>query len=146
MEIRGMTLADYEAVYRLWKSTPGMGLNDRDDSREGISRYLKRNPDTCFVAAEKGRIVGVILCGHDGRRGYIHHTAVAVDWRGRGVGSGLVDAAMAALKEAGISKAALVVFARNELGNRFWEGRGFAAREDLAYRDRAIQTLVRMDT
>lgn len=145
MNIRVMTVADYDAVYALWLSCKGMGLNDVDDSREGIARYLARNPDTCFVA-EDGGVVGVILAGHDGRRGYIYHTAVHTDARGWGIGSALVQRALAALKECGISKVALVAFSRNEGGNVFWEKQGFKLREDLSYRNLALQDMVRIDT
>ena len=145
MNIRVMTVADYDAVYALWLSCKGMGLNDVDDSREGIARYLARNPDTCFVA-EDGGVVGVILAGHDGRRGYIYHTAVHPDARGWGIGSALVQRALAALKASGISKVALVAFSRNEGGNAFWEKQGFKLREDLSYRNLALQDMVRIDT
>lgn len=146
MQIRLMRLEDYSRVYQLWLSCKGMGLNDLDDSPEGIERYLRRNPETCFVAQEDGRIVGVILSGHDGRRGFIHHTAVHPDHRGKGIGTALVEEAMAALDRCGIHKAALVVFARNQAGNDFWERRGFTSREDLVYRNRAIRELKRIDT
>lgn len=146
MQIRLMRIEDYSLVYQLWLSCKGMGLNDLDDSREGIERYLERNPETCFVALEGERIVGVILSGHDGRRGYIHHTAVHPDYRGRGIGTSLVEEAMAALERCGIHKAALVVFKRNQTGNDFWERRGFTSREDLVYRNRAIRELKRLDT
>lgn len=146
MHIRLMRLEDYSRVYQLWLSCKGMGLNDLDDSPEGIERYLRRNPETCFVAQEDGRIVGVILSGHDGRRGFIHHTAVHPDHRGKGIGTALVEEAMAALDRCGIHKAALVVFARNQAGNDFWERRGFTSREDLVYRNRAIRELKRIDT
>jgi len=76
MTIRIMTIDDYDRVYALWLSCRGMGLNDIDDSKEGVARFLRRNPSTVFVAEEGNRIVGVIMAGHDGRRGYIHHTAV----------------------------------------------------------------------
>ena len=85
MQIRNMLINDYEKVYDLWINTPGMGLNDIDDSREGIEKYLLRNPTTCFVAEKEGSIVGVILSGHDGRRGFIHHTAVCVSARSKGI-------------------------------------------------------------
>jgi ribosomal protein S18 acetylase RimI-like enzyme len=146
--IRTMTLSDYDSVYQLWTNTPGMGLNNLDDSRVGIERYLKRNPATCFVAEDgNAEIIGVILCGHDGRRGYIHHTAVKVSERKQGIGSALVNAATDALQSEGITKAALVVFAGNELGNAFWEQRGFTVRKDLNYRNKTLDNnLVRMDT
>ena len=146
MVVRLMAPADYAGVYALWFSCAGMGLNDVDDSEEGIARYLRRNPSTCFVAEEEGVLCGAILAGHDGRRGFIYHTAVHPDCRRRGIGSALVSAALSALKGEGISKVALVVFARNEAGNAFWERQGFLLREDLAYRNRALRELVRMDT
>ncbi len=146
MEIRKMTAADYDGVYRLWLDTPGMGLNNLDDSREGIERYLRRNPGTCFVAQKGGRIVGAIMSGHDGRRGYIYHTAVAVPERRQGIGSALLAAAFDALEREGINKVALVVFGRNRDGNRFWEANGFTSREDLVYRNKNIREFIRNDT
>lgn len=146
MNIRTMTINDYEAVYALWMSCAGMGLNNLDDSREGIDKFLKRNPDTCFVAENDTGIVGIIIAGNDGRRGYIYHTAVHPEYRKRGIGKALVEKAMEALKSCGINKAALVVFERNDTGNAFWERMGFAAREDLVYRNKEITKLVRIDT
>lgn len=146
MTIRVMTLDDYDAVYTLWLSCEGMGLNNLDDSREGIERFLRRNPDTCFVAEDGDRIVGVIISGHDGRRGYIYHTAVSTDCRRQGIAQALVVQALDALERCGINKAALVVFARNEAGNAFWEKIGFSSREDLVYRNKALADLVRIDT
>lgn len=146
MTYRKMVIDDYDKVYDLWINTKGMGLNDVDDSREGIERYLRRNPETCFVCEEDEDIIGVILCGHDGRRGYIYHTAVRESCRRRGIGGRLVELAMEAFEAEGISKAALVVFERNELGNSFWESVGFTPREDLVYRNKAVRELVRIDT
>jgi ribosomal protein S18 acetylase RimI-like enzyme len=146
MRIRKMTLSDYDEIYRLWLDVPGMGLNTADDSREGIEKYLLRNPNTCFVAENDGEIIGVIMSGHDGRRGYIHHTAVKPSETRRGVGSALLKNAMAALKSEGINKAALVVFKRNEAGNAFWEKCGFTQRDDIAYRNKNINDLTRIDT
>lgn len=143
--IRKMTIADYDSVYSLWLSCRGMGLNDLDDSREGIERFLIRNPDTCFVA-EDGDIVGVIIAGNDGRRGYIYHTAVREERRKEGIATALVEAALDGLKRCGINKAALVVFDRNTLGNSFWEKHGFTVRNDLVYRNRALTEIRRIDT
>ena len=145
MTVRLMTMDDYEAVYALWLSCKGMGLNDVDDSQEGVARFLARNPDTCFVAENDG-IQGVILSGHDGRRGFIYHTAVHPDARGQGIGTALVQHALSALKACGINKVALVVFRCNEGGNAFWEKQGFTVRDDLTYRNLALRTLVRQDT
>lgn len=146
MQICKMTLDDYDKVYELWINTPGMGLNDIDDSKEGIDKYINRNPNTCFVAKENERIVGVIMSGHDGRRGYIHHTSVDIKERKKGIGTMLVDVAMDALSREGIKKVALVVFSKNENGNLFWEKRGFEVRKDLIYRNKAIVELKRIDT
>lgn len=146
VQIRVMTIDDYEGLYDLWIHTPGMGLNSTDDSQEGIDKYLKRNPTTSFVAEEDGKIVGAIMAGHDGRRGYIHHTAVLPAYRHQGIAGKLVENAMQALEQEGINKAALVAFARNEIGNGFWEKIGFSVREDLVYRNKNIHDLHRIDT
>ena len=146
MTIRLMTIEDYDQVYQLWLSCKGMGLNNLDDSRDGIERFLKRNPQTCFVAEDDGEITGVIIAGNDGRRGYIYHTAVRPDRRHEGIGTKLTAAAMDALERSGINKVALVVFSRNTDGNAFWEKMGFTERHDLSYRNKAIADLIRYDT
>ncbi len=146
MTVRTMTIADYDKVYALWLSCRGMGLNNLDDSREGIERFLKRNPETCFVAEDGGRLVGVIIAGNDGRRGYIYHTAVNPGFRRKGIAKALVNAALEALHDLGINKTALVVFDRNSDGNAFWESMGFTAREDLVYRNKALTEIIRIDT
>ncbi len=140
--IRKMTIEDYDAVYELWLNIPGMGLNDVDDSFEGISRYIERNPDTSFVAISEDKFVGVILAGHDGRRGFIYHTAVLPEYRKQGIGKQLVEEALDALKKQGISKVALLAFSANELGNRFWESMGFESREDCTYRNKKLVEMV----
>lgn len=136
--IRRMATDDYDAVYQLWLRTPGMGLHAADDSREGIERYLLRNPSSCFVAECSGVIVGAILAGHDGRRGFIYHAAVAKEYHNHGIGTELVRFALDALKDEGIHKAALVAFSKNETGNAFWERRGFLRRDDLVYRNKSL--------
>jgi len=138
MIIRKMTIDDYDSVYNLWLNISGIGLNDLDDSRQRIERYLERNPKTCFVAEKDNKIIGTILCGNDGRRGFIYHAAVSPEERNNGVGTALVEAALDALKKEGINKVALVVFSHNQIGNSFWEKRGFTAREDLVYRNKII--------
>lgn len=146
LHIRKMNINDYHSVYELWIHTTGMGLNNLDDSEEGIHKFLKRNPDSCFVAEKAGEIVGVILSGHDGRRGFIYHTVVAKAERKQGIGTYLVEQAMSALKNEGIHKVALVAFAANESGNAFWEQQGFSARNDLIYRNKSISEMIRIDT
>jgi len=136
-----MAIDDYDDIFNLWLNTPGMGLNTSDDSRDGIEKYLLRNPNTCFVAVVNEEVVGTILSGHDGRRGFICHTAVKVCKRKHGIGNALVEAAMEALKNEGINKVALVAYADNVIGNEFWEKQGFAVRTDLTYRDKEINKL-----
>lgn len=144
--IRPMRPGDYDAVYALWMSSPNMGFNNLDDSREGIGRFLRRNPDTCLVATSGGDLAGVILAGQDGRRGYIYHMAVAEPCRRMGVGTALLDRCLDALKKEGIHKVALLVFKYNAAGNAFWEKQGFTVREDVAYRNRELNKLIRIDT
>lgn len=138
VSIRQMAIEDYELVYDLWIHTPGMGLNTADDSKEGIARYLKRNPTTCFVAESGNKVVGALLAGHDGRRGYLYHTAVLPEFQRQGIAR--------ALEREGIHKAALVVFQRNAAGNAFWEKIDFSSRDDLVYRNKSIHALTRIDT
>ena len=138
MEIRKMIIADYQAVYELWNNTAGMGMRNVDDSRECIEKYLKRNPETCFVAEAHNKLIGVILSGHDGRRGYIYHTAVSNIVRKQGIGSKLVNAAIEALKSQGINKVALVAFGANQSGNSFWKSQGFEERKDVVYRNKSL--------
>lgn len=146
MLIRKMVAADYKGVYSLWTSCAGMGLNNLDDSETGIIKFLDRNPETCFTASVDGAIVGVIMVGNDGRRGYIYHTAVHPGYRRRGIASALVERALSALQELGINKVATVVFAKNQDGNKFWQKAGFTVREDLIYRNKNIVEFIRIDT
>ena len=139
--IRPMIIEDYDDVYRLWTLTKGMGLNNLDDTKTGINIFLQRNPNTCFVATFHNEIIGTIISGHDGRRGYIYHTAVSEKFRKKGIGQKLVTSSLSALKTEGINKVALVVFSKNKLGNLFWEKIGFRKREDLIYRDKTINEM-----
>jgi len=130
-----MLIEDYDEVYQLWAGTAGMGMRSVDDSLEGIAKFLKRNPSTSFLAQSENEMVGIILCGHDGRRGYIYHTAVKQDYRSKGIGKALVAAALDALKKEQINKVALVAYSTNDLGNKFWQSIGFEIRNDLIYRN-----------
>lgn len=146
MKIRVMEISDHEKVYALWMSCKNMGFNNLDDSKEGIDKFLKRNPGTSFVAVEEDAVAGIVLAGHDGRRGYVYHMSVAEDYRKQGIGTQLMSHCEEALKREGINKAALLVFNRNEAGNAFWEKQGFTVREDVAYRNKALAEIVRIDT
>jgi len=140
-----MLFSDYEKVYDLWINTPGMGLNSIDDSEAGIEKYLRRNPNTCFVAEDDRSIIGVILSGHDGRRGLIYHMAVKVSERAQGIGNTLLEHAIAALKNEGIAKIYIMVFKNNITGNTFWEKRGFIIPGETLYRAKEIIPVERMD-
>ena len=133
--IRKMTIDDYEEVYRLWSGIRGFAMRSLDDSREGVQRFLERNPETSVVAVEDGRIAGAILCGHDGRRGCMYHVCVHEDYRMRGIGKAMVVHAMEALKKEKISKVSLIAFTENDVGNAFWRRIGWTKREDLNYYD-----------
>ena len=137
MKIRVMTADDYDSVVKLWTNSSGIGVNS-DDSKENILKYLQRNPNTSYVAVENNEIVGAILAGHDGYRGFIHHTAVSASHRGIGIGTKLVNTAVEAIRNEGINKVVLVAFKTNTLGNNFWEKQGFSVREDLYYSDLRI--------
>lgn len=128
-----MTKEDYDAVYRLWKSIHGFGIRSIDDSREGIERFIDRNPTTSIVAVEDEKIVGAILCGHDGRRGCFYHVCVEEAYRMRGIGKAMVIEAMKRLKEEKINKVTLIAFTKNDIGNAFWNRIGWTKREDLNY-------------
>ena len=133
--VREMTLADYDKVYELWMSIQGFGIRSIDDSREGVERFLKRNPTTSVVAEQNGRIVGAILCGHDGRRGCLYHVCVRKGYRRQGVGKSMVVACMEALRKEQINKVSLIAFTKNDIGNAFWNKIGWTEREDLNYYD-----------
>lgn len=133
--VRIMTIEDYEGVYALWKKIKGFGIRSIDDSKEGVARFLKRNPTTSVVAKKDGRIVGSILCGHDGRRGCLYHVCVDEDYRRHGIGKRMVVFAMKALKEEKINKVSLIAFTENDIGNAFWNTIGWTERLDVNYYD-----------
>lgn len=136
--IKVMTINDYEELFELWQNTANMGLRSLDDSKEGISCFLKRNPNTNFVVYEDGQLVGAILCGHDGRRGYIYHTVVLPDYRRRGIASSLVESAIAALQKEGITRVCLNVMETNEQGKKFWISKGWKKKDFLGFYSKSI--------
>lgn len=129
--IAPMTPADFPDVLALWAATEGVGLNE-SDTPENLSAYLGRNPGFSLVARDaERRVVGAVLCGHEGRRGYLHHLAVSQDQRGLGLGRLLVDTCLAELKRAGITRCNIFVFADNDDGMAFWKHTGWALRDNL---------------
>ena len=134
-EIRTMTIEDYDEIYQLWMKIKGFAMRSIDDSRIGVERFLKRNPDTSVVAVKDGKVVGAILCGHDGRRGCLYHVCVDPEYRKQGIGTAMVVFAMNALKKEKISKVSLIAFTQNDIGNAFWNEIGWTKREDLNYYD-----------
>jgi N-acetylglutamate synthase len=129
MNLRPMALADYPAVSSLWQATEGLTLRGAD-SEEAFGRYLARNPGMSFVAEDEGGVIGAVLCGHDGRRGYLHHLAVAAEHRRQGIGRALVERCLAALRAEGVLKCHLFVRAENAAALAFWRHLGWFSRPD----------------
>ena len=136
--IEPMTIEHYEEVIALWKNFENVGLSSAD-KREKIKAYLARNPDMSFVAKENGVIVGAALCGHDGRRGYLHHLAVADSHQKKGVGQKLAEKCIESLRSVGIEKCHLFVFHRNKEGKAFWEKIGWMPRTDIQVVSRELK-------
>lgn len=141
VSIRAMTVADYEAVIAMWQQSEGVGLSSAD-SREAIARYLARNPGLSQVAWVEERqgpvLVGAVLCGHDGRRGFVHHLAVHPRFRRLGVGSALMDRCLQGLAAERIDKCHLFVINDNEIGRRFWSRVGWIERFELVIMSKDI--------
>jgi putative acetyltransferase len=135
VDIQTMTPDHYDQLTALWTSSEGVGLSETD-SEENISRYLVRNPGLSFVAFENNQLIGAVLCGHDGRRGYIHHLAIANTHRHKGIGRSLVSRCIKALRAAGIDKCHLFVFTTNHDAQVFWIKTGWMHRTDLVVMSR----------
>lgn len=128
--ISEMTIADYSQVIQLWSNTEGIGLSDAD-TQENIEKFLQRNTGLSLVAKIGNQIIGAVLAGHDGRRGYLHHLCVSLAYRRNGIGRQLVESCMVRLREQGISKCHVFVFIDNQQGRMFWNNNGFKKREEL---------------
>jgi N-acetylglutamate synthase len=138
--LRELRLADYDTVMALWQRSEGIGLNE-SDTRDAIAAFLSRNVGLSAVAVDAAdAIVGAVLCGHDGRRGYLHHLAVAAGQRRRGIGAALVERCLAHLRAAGIPKCSIFLYADNHAGRSFWLRHGWAAREDLVIVQRTLHS------
>ncbi|WP_242538933.1 GNAT family N-acetyltransferase [Trinickia acidisoli] len=128
--IRPMTMSDYDAVIGLMSATPGVSMRDAD-SRAATSRYLERNPGLSFVAEIDAELVGCIMCGHDGRRGYLQHLVVLPEHRRQGIGNALVECCLTALDALGIRKSHVDVLKTNESAAAFWARHGWKRRTDI---------------
>lgn len=137
VEVVEFTIEHYDEVAALWQHCEGVGLSSAD-SRESIALYLERNRGMSFVALAEERVVGAVLCGHDGRRGYIHHMAVYDDFRKSGIGRQLEERCLEALDKAGIEKCHLFIFKNNRSGQQFWERLGWTAREDILINSKGV--------
>ncbi|NQT60216.1 MAG: GNAT family N-acetyltransferase [Bacteroidetes bacterium] len=131
--IKPFTIDRYDDMLKAWKATPGLGLSlSGADDRENISRYLDRNPGGSYIAEKTGgRVVGGILAGHDGRRGYLHHLFVLPEQRNQRIGKNLVDASIKHLSAEGIDKSHIFVFNANESGKSFWDHIEWQERNDI---------------
>jgi ribosomal protein S18 acetylase RimI-like enzyme len=138
MEIAELSIENYEEVLSLRESSKGVGLNSDTDTKERIGIYLQRNPGLSFAAFEKGKVIGAVLCGQDGRRGYLHHLTVAEPYRNKGIGTALVDKVISKLRTLGIRKCNIFVFADNAGGQEFWKKNGWVEQTDLKILSKSI--------
>ena len=132
-EVRTMVIDDYDEIYALWMKIKGFAIRSIDDSRVGVERFLKRNPDTSVVALKDGKVVGAILCGHDGRRGCLYHVCVRAEYRVLGIGKEMVLRCREALRKEGVNKINLIAFKSNAVGNHFWQKLNWKFRDDCNY-------------
>lgn len=133
IRLRSLCEDDYPQLFALWQSIEGFGIRMLDDSEEGVRRFIRRNPDCSVAAVLNGRLVGAILCGHDGRQASLYHVCVAPGYRKHGIGEAMVQFCLEALRREKIHRACLVAFDTNEAGNAFWQRLGWQRRDDLRY-------------
>jgi ribosomal protein S18 acetylase RimI-like enzyme len=142
VEVRVFSMDDYDRVLALWRQCEGVGLSQAD-SRQAIRAYLQRNPGMSLVACAADTVVGAILCGHDGRRGYIYHLAVSPQYRRRGIGRLLAQRCLDGLKGAGIDKCHIFIFNTNQAGIAFWKAMGWTPRSDIGVISKDLDPAVR---
>lgn len=131
VKITKMIIKDYDEVFALWQNSEGVCLHNDSDSKKSIQKYLKRNPGLSFVARDKNILVGAVLCGHDGRRGYLHHLAVAKSHRKKGLGKALAQKALSKLSSVGIPRCHIFVLGENINAQKFWKKIGWLELKDL---------------
>jgi len=130
IKIRHMRKEDYRNSIALWKSLPGLGLSGADEEMQ-IHRFLELNPSTCFVALEDDKLIGTVLGGSDGRRGYIYHLAIAPQHQRRRIGKNLVNCCLDAFRQSGLQKCHIFVVSDNLDGMKFWEHLNWVRRDDI---------------
>lgn len=130
-KIQEFSIEYYDEAYQLWQNLEGISLSSAD-SPEGIKSYLLRNPGLSFIALANDKLIGTVLCGHDGRRGYLHHLAVNKNFQNHGIGRKLAETSLSALKLTGIQKCHLFVVSENYQAQKFWERIGWLKRDDIA--------------
>ena len=130
IQFREMTIKDYDETIELWKNSPGIALS-KADSKPKITKLIKRNPRLGFVAHDGNKLVGAVLCGNDGRRGYLYHLAVDKTYHHLGIGKKLTEKVLTALKTEGIEKCHIFVIADNLEGMHFWQKTGWKKRDDI---------------
>ena len=141
IEITEFSMSNYEEATAFWASIPEVGLDDAD-SISSMEAFLKRNPGLSFVAKHGKDLIGAVLCGHDGRRGYLHHLAVSPDYRGKGIGKRLVYECLSALSRHGISRCNIFIYSHNEKGKEFWEKTGWTNYDGLEIMYRSVEQIV----
>jgi putative acetyltransferase len=139
IEVRALSIDQCEQVLRFWSACEGIGLGE-SDTNDGLARYLRRNPEMSAVAVEGQRIVGAVLCGHDARRGYLHHLAVEPSHRRRGIARRLLQHCFEHLAAVGVPKCNIFLFADNDSGATFWLRAGWLPREDLRVLQKPVPT------
>jgi putative acetyltransferase len=137
IEILPMAIDDLEDVTVLWDATEGVGMNE-SDGPEQLRGFLDRNPGLSLIARDGSRLVGAVLCGHDGRRGFLYHLAVLTDYRKRGLGRAMVDRCLKSLSMLGLLRCNILIYVDNHSGEQFWKTAGWYDRSELKLLQRDI--------
>src|SRR5947209_4936601 len=137
IQTREFRIGDYDAAIKLWKRLDGLDIAEGDD-RETVRRFLERNPGLSRIAEESEVIVGAVLCGHDGRRGYVYHLAVDPKYRGRGIAQRLIDECLAGLRRAGLERVNILVGKDNSPGLEFYRRTGWEDLDEAAAMGRDV--------